>query len=174
MNIEEFIKTNKESFEDSPSVNLWPKIATDIKPKTSIWLSSKVRIFAGAAVLLCCLGLGYLLGSNSKSKQSYAENMPEIAQDNAEFVLFTKNLDKKKAIFSELVSQQPALEEVFSKDLNVLDKDYQDLKSQIQVNPNKEQILNAMIENLKFQEQILNTQTRILEKTNKDKNVDII
>jgi septal ring factor EnvC (AmiA/AmiB activator) len=176
MKLEELIKEKAAAFEDTPSKILWQNIEAQLqeKPKSSVWVSKKFKIFASAAVLFCCLGLGYLLGIKSNKPQSYAENMPEMAQQNAEFVMFTQNLDEKKAVFNKLISEQPALEEVFAKDLNALDQDYQALKSQIQVSPNKEQLLNAMIENLRFQEQILNTQTRILEKTNKNKNLDIL
>jgi septal ring factor EnvC (AmiA/AmiB activator) len=176
MNIEDVIKNNLEAFDESPSAVNWQKISAEIQTmaKPSIWISKRMRIFSGAAILISCLCLGFYLGLKSKTSQSYAENMPEMAQENAEFVMFTQNLEEKKAIFSKLVSDQPALEEAFAKDLDALDQDYQALKSQIQVSPNKEQILNAMIDNLKYQEQILNTQTRILEKTGKTQSNDIL
>jgi septal ring factor EnvC (AmiA/AmiB activator) len=176
MKLEELIKSNAATFEDMPSNAVWQRIDNELKTNTkpSFWISKKFRVFAGAAVLFCCIGLGYLIGSKANKSQSYAENMPEIAKQNAEFLMFTQNLDEKKSVFNKLLSEQPELEKVFARDLNTLDQDYQALKSQIQVSPNKEQLLNAMIENLRFQEQILNTQTRILEKTNKNKNLDIL
>jgi hypothetical protein len=174
MKIEDFIENNRLDFEEEPSAKVWKGIEQNMSKKPSIWANPKFRLFAGAAILFCCIGIGYYLGIHSTSDSSYADNMPEMANQNMEFVRFTKNLDEKKEIFNKLVSQQPALEEVFLQDIEALDQDYQALKSQIQTNPNKEQILEAMIDNLRYQEQILNTQTQILERTNKTQAVDLL
>ncbi len=174
MKLEDIIANKRADFEESPRSENWQKINAQLKPKPNIWLGPKMKYFAGAAVLFCFFGLTYLFGIKKGRQASEMASMPEMAQQNSEFVAFSKNIEVKKEVFSKLVNDQPALGEVFTKDLSDLESDYQMLKSQIQVSPNKELILKAMIENLRYQEQILNVQTRILEKTESNPRVDLL
>ena len=54
-------------------------------------------------------------------------------------------------------------------DFNKLDSTFHILKKQLPVNPNREQILEAMIQNLQYQEALLNQQLNIIKKINNTK-----
>ena len=176
MKLEELIKARKAEFEEEPTLANWEKINAQLpeKKRSILWVNPNIRIFAGAATLICCLCLAYLYGKQKGLQDGSMANMPNMAKENAEFVTFSKNIEEKKVIFSKLVSDQPALEEAFGNDLDRLEADYQFLKSQIQTSPNKDMILKAMIENLRYQEQILNVQTGILEKTESKPQIDLL
>ncbi len=176
MKIEEIIKARRAEFEEEPTLVNWEKINARLPVKRqSIFLVNRnFKIFAGAAALICCLSLAYMFGRQSGQLDAHMDNMPTMAKENSEFVTFSKSIEEKKAVYSKLVSDQPALEEAFGRDLETLEADYQTLKVQFQTNHNKDMILKAMIENLKYQEQILNVQTRILEKTERKPRVDLL
>ena len=57
----------------------------------------------------------------------------------------------------------------FAGDFNKLDSTFHTLKKQLPVNPNREQILEAMIQNLQYQEALLNQQLNIIKKINNTK-----
>jgi hypothetical protein len=60
---------------------------------------------------------------------------------------------------------QPDLYKQFLKDNNKLDSSYNFLKSKLSANPNKEILLDAMIQNLELKLEILNRQLQIIKQS---------
>lgn len=156
MKLEEYIRHHKAAFEEDVPPGAWTKIQAQLPRKKTPW-RAYIRY---AAVLLAFLGAGYLAGLKTGHK---AGGDPEI-YDNAALVTYAQKVDQKKARLERLVSNQPELEHTFSKDLSDLQQDFEDLKAQLPNNPNREALIQAMIQNLEWQIELLNQQTRIAEK----------
>lgn len=155
MKLEEYIQQHRAGFEEEVPQAVWGKIREQLPRRKTPW-NTYLRY---AAALLVFLGAGYLIGLKTGNKE-----LAELENYDAALVTYAHKVDQKKARLETLVSNQPELEETFSKDLSDLQKDFEYLKSQLPSNPNREAIINAMIQNLEWQIDLLNQQTRIAEK----------
>ncbi len=155
MKLEEYIQHHKASFEEEVSQEMWTKIRAQLPHRKTPW-NTYLRY---AAALLVFLGAGYLIGVETGTRE-----ITELESYDAALVTYTHKVDQKKARLETLVSNQPELEETFSRDLSDLQQDFEYLKSQLANNPNSEAIISAMIKNLEWQIELLNQQTRIAEK----------
>ena len=155
MKLEEYIQQHRAGFEEEVPQAVWGKIREQLPQRKTPW-NTYLRY---AAALLVFLGAGYLIGLKTGNKE-----LTELENYDAALVTYAHKVDQKKARLETLVSNQPELEETFSKDLSDLQKDFEYLKSQLPSNPNREAIINAMIQNLEWQIDLLNQQTRIAEK----------
>ena len=70
----------------------------------------------------------------------------------------------KQSELKKIQADQPRLYQEFSKDIERLDSSYNTLKFQLPKNPNREQLLEAMILNLQLQTELLNQQLQIIQK----------
>ena len=86
---------------------------------------------------------------------------PDYAQ---QVVQFTSLIDKKQNELKSIEKDRPELYQKFSADIQRLDSTYSALKLQLPVNPNKEELLQAMIYNLQLQINLLNQQLNIIQK----------
>jgi hypothetical protein len=75
---------------------------------------------------------------------------------------FTQLIELKQNELKEIEKEHPNLYKKFVSDINKLDSSYNALKSELPANPNREQLLQAMIENLRLQTEILNQQLNII------------
>jgi hypothetical protein len=82
---------------------------------------------------------------------------------------YTRLVELKQKQITAIKKDEPLLYQKFAGDINQLDSTFHTLKKQLPVNPNREQILEAMIENLKRQEAVLNQQLNIIKQINQVK-----
>jgi hypothetical protein len=75
---------------------------------------------------------------------------------------FTQLIELKQNELKEIEKENPYLYKKFVSDINKLDSSYNALKRELPANPNREQLLQAMIENLRLQTGILNQQLNII------------
>jgi hypothetical protein len=73
-------------------------------------------------------------------------------------------IEVKQSELKKIQSDQPRLYQEFSSDIERLDSSYNILKTQLPKNPNREQLLEAMIKNLQLQTELLNQQLLIIQK----------
>ena len=66
--------------------------------------------------------------------------------------------------------QDPELYHQFDTELRVLNQNYQNLKQELPKNPNQEELLKAMIQNVSMQIELLNQQLEIIQKIKEAKN----
>jgi len=78
-----------------------------------------------------------------------------------EMYYYSKLIEIKHNELKTLQKDEPLLYRKFSGDVNKLDSVYQTLKTQLPQNPNREQLIEAMIYNLKLQIGLLNKQLNI-------------
>ena len=196
--LEDFIRNNREEFDnDEPAPQIWNKLEkqlkTSAKSKGIVIRMNFLRWSAAAAVLvLAGLGIFHLLsksaGSSVSKTQISTVNPP--ANDNAannpnssnndilndinptyakEVYHFTQLIELKQTELKEIEKDHPELYKQFVSDINKLDSSYNSLKKELPVNPNREQLLEAMIQNLRLQTELLNHQLQIIQSIKQSK-----
>ena len=81
-------------------------------------------------------------------------------------------IDEKRDEIIKLTRNNPELYKDFSADLKSLETSYGNLRSNLSNAPNQEALLQAMVQNLQWQVDLLNQQINILQRINKVKNGD--
>jgi hypothetical protein len=79
---------------------------------------------------------------------------------------FTQLIELKQSELKQIEKEHPELYLQFVKDINRLDSSYQALKTELPKNANRELLLEAMIQNLKLQSELLNQQLSIIKQLN--------
>ena len=87
----------------------------------------------------------------------------EAADYSEEMYHYTRLIEIKHNELKTLQKDEPLLYKQFSGDVNKLDSVYQKLKTQLPKNPNREQLIEAMISNLQLQIGLLNKQLNIIK-----------
>lgn len=132
------------------------------------WKNLNWRIAASIAMIV---GLGWF---GYRIKQNYGmTEAPEIALADPGFAKqvnhYTQLIDTKRAELRQMTESDPALYKEFAVELDQLERSYQNLKSDLPKNPNQEVVIQAMIQNLQWQIDLLNQQLDIIQRI-KNKN----
>ena len=98
----------------------------------------------------------------SADKDEYSEEMYHL----------TRLVELKQDEIKRVSKDEPLLYQQFAGDINKLDSTFHTLKKQLPDNPNREQLLEAMIQNLQLQEALLNRQLNIIKKINNVKKTE--
>jgi hypothetical protein len=168
--LESYIRDNRGSIEQlNPPESLWAKIETGLRP---ISKKNQMIYWQAAAVIFFALSIGLLVKNYQTSSElnSYVFNDTEFA--NTEQYYF-KVIHDKENLLSLSMQQYPELAMDFKNDLNELSKNYQNLKADFD-NNRSEEVLNALIKNLRLQQELLNNQINIIHLINEEnENVSI-
>lgn len=174
--LEQFIKDHKEELDSefNPEKS-WDKIEHKISRSNrnnfSIWMA--------AASIMLLLSLGWLVYDRIQlTDQIHAlENLSVNDKPYSEIESYYKqNITEKTALVSQLSKEKNIN---INTDLKSLNKKYEDLKMQIKNQGPHPQLVNAMIQNLQTQIEILEQQLNILQdlqeysQTDKQKNNEI-
>ena len=127
---------------------------------------------ASVAVLLLVGGFWYV------NHQYGVVRQPEVVAASPvyakEVAQYTRLITNKRAELKQMTENNPALYEEFSQDRERLEKSYKSLKADLPKNVNKEVLIQAMIQNLQIQIDLLNEQLRVIEhvkqQTNENQN----
>ena len=184
-NLERFIRDNREAFDDKePPGNLWQKLETGLdkqvpdrsSPFRNVYKNTALsggagqigwprldwRVAASIAVLLLAGAFLYM------NQQYGVTHQPEVVAASPayakEVVQYTQLIDDKRADLKQMTEDNPALYQEFATDLDRLEKSYQSLKSDLPKNPNQEVLIQAMIQNLQLQINLLNEQLRVIQR----------
>jgi uncharacterized protein involved in exopolysaccharide biosynthesis len=193
--LEQFIDDNRDQFDsDEPGEQVWKKLAEKIpnakkqQPKGSRVIMLKILRWSAAAAILVLAGLGvYSLFNNrttppahDTAQQTVRHDEPATESDPIfkeinptyakEVYHFTQLIELKQNELKEIEKEHPNLYKKFTSDIDKLDSSYNALKKELPVNPNREQLLEAMIENLRLQTEILNQQLSIINEIKASKN----
>jgi hypothetical protein len=115
------------------------------------------------------------------SNQSVVQSTPDLkgttpdgnadlnAEQNEEMYHYAKLVEIKQKELKTIEKDEPLLYKQFSMDVNKLDSAYHGLQQQLTKNPNQEQILEAMLQNLQLQMGLLNHQLDIIKQINHSK-----
>lgn len=197
--LEQFIRDNRDQFDaDEPGEMVWKNLEQQLNDKNQgnqkqtskarqVILFTIVRWSAAAAILILAgIGIYSLLNNrpanggnlvqHPSSSDTPAVNDPILKEINPgyarEVVQFTKLIEGKQNELKQIEKENPNLYKKFVADINKLDSSYKALKKELPENPNREQLLEAMIENLRLQTEILNQQLSIINQIKASKSND--
>ena len=185
--LEKFIGDNRKEFDDEvPSANVWQNIADGLAEKQQKkFILTPLYKWSIAASILVTAGLTIFLMLNNKKptgnfiasvKTDSAANANNAPENTPEVNEFAKLVLLKQEELKALAPEQPELYKKFTTDINQLDSSYKSLKSKLSATPNREMLIEAMIQNLQLQLNVLNQQLNIInqikqsKKSNHEKN----
>lgn len=173
-NLKNFIDDNREDFDDrSPSVKVWQNVEASMADKIikrSITTPFFKWSMAVAAVLVISTGVYFFSQKNklSATATETTEDKTEIP-DAPEVNQFNRLINIKQLELKTLGKEQPELYSQFTKDITQLDSSYNNLKNQLSITPNRDMLLEAMIQNLQLQLNVLNQQLNIINEIKQSK-----
>jgi hypothetical protein len=109
--------------------------------------------------------------ANNSGKDAGAQSDLDESQ-NEEMYHYAKLVEIKQKELKTIEKDEPLLYQQFSMDVNKLDSAYHSLQNQLPKNPNREQILEAMLQNLQLQMGLLNHQLDIIKQINHSKKTE--
>lgn len=189
--LEDFVNSNRDAFDsEAPSEQAWSRVQERLNPVVHGRPAAKVvgmgwiKWAAAAAIILATGTFLYV-----KNDSRVTSNQPPIATVHAEtpgisstdsamlndinpayakeVYHFTQLIELKQSELKQIEKDNPELYKQFLGDINKLDSSYLALKQQLPANPNREQLLEAMISNLQLQMDLLNQQLQIIQQIRK-------
>lgn len=178
--LEKFIGDNRKEFDDEvPSAAVWQNIAAGLAEKQQKkFLLTPLYKWSIAASILLTAGIAIFLMLNNKKptgnftasvKTDSAANANNAPENTPEVNEFAKLVMLKQEELKALAPEQPELYKKFTADINQLDSLYKFLKNQLSVTPNREILIEAMIQNLQLQLNVLNQQLNIINQIKQSK-----
>lgn len=185
--LENFIRDHREEFDgDEPSPRVWKDLQQQLqaepapakKKNGGRLLTMSILKWSAAAAILVLAGLGVFhlinqpdpagtAGVNTRPNDDLIQKInPTYAK---EVYHFTQLIELKQEELKQIEKDNPALYQQFLGDINQLDSSYNLLKKELPSNPNREQLLEAMIENLKMQTALLNQQLQVIQQIKQSK-----
>jgi len=105
---------------------------------------------------------------NNKEPQT-AQPSDEESRAREEMIHYTRLVELKQQELKAIQKDEPLLYRQFAADVDKLDSVFHGLQQQLPKNPNKEQLLEAMLQNLQLQMGLLNHQLDIIKQINHSK-----
>lgn len=174
--LKKYIWDNRKAFDDeTPDEKVWAHIEASFleKKKSKAVIAPLYKWAMGtAAALIISLGIYFVTekqpqGTIAENHGSAISNLPpEYASQMNQFV---KLIDNKQEELKKLAEEQPELYQKFTLAINQLDSSYNSLKNQLGGTPNREMLLEAMIQNLQLQLNVLNQQLNIIHQIKEQK-----
>lgn len=176
--LKNFISDNRKAFDDEmPSDKVWENIEasfTATKKKKFTLTPFYKWSMAAAAMLVIALSIYFFSGKKTGDPESIATEENNINKlmpvDDPQINQFVKMIDSKQEELKVIAKEQPELYQQFTTAINQLDSSYNSLKTQLSATPNREMLLEAMIQNLQLQLNVLNQQLNIINQIKESKN----
>jgi hypothetical protein len=183
--LEEFVNENRQSFDDEPTPSLiWEEMSKQLdkkrKPAKVIRLT-RINAWAAAAVLIITGTVVFLIAENNQLKTDLTASQQQLKQHQLEIKTTTPaDYDQELGQFMQIVAtkqnqlsgirtEYPTLYKSFTADINDLNEEYKKLKEELASVPEQDEILDAMIQNLKLQAELLNEQLLIIQQLKSSK-----
>lgn len=188
--LERFIRDNREDFDhyEAPA-GLWAKIDKSLgedlteNQNNGSFFASEVRaivplspkplsmssrttikiwvIAASITLLIGCFSIFYLKSIPESTEQIVAEVAPQY---NDKMIQYASLIETKREEIKAIETHNPILYKEFATEIEKLNQDYQNLRDELPQTPNQEELVEAMIQNLRVQLDILNRQLIIIKK----------
>ncbi len=175
--LKNFISDNRKAFDDEiPSNKVWENIdASFIEKKKQRFVLSRFYKWSMAPAAILVIAFGFYFVANKKTAETEIVAIAEtdinkLAPDYApQMNQFVKMIDTKQEELKMLAKEQPELYQQFTTAIYQLDSSYNNLKNQLSATPNREMLLEAMIQNLQLQLNVLNQQLNIINQIKESK-----
>ena len=178
--LENFINDNREEFDSAEMKIDWEKIRrgmTQKKTKSAgrLWwaVAASITLFVSAMIFY-----NYTQTKPAATAIQPVDLPPKELTDQVD-PEYTVQMDQcaklikiKQTELQQNQKTQPELYKQFLKDNNRLDSSYNYLKSKLTANPNKEILLDAMIQNLQLKIDVLNRQLQVIKQSKHKKTND--
>ncbi|GAA4804051.1 hypothetical protein GCM10023231_36400 [Olivibacter ginsenosidimutans] len=169
--IEKFISANRKAFDQAtPPQEVWENIARTFdgealikRKKKSLFIRSIASI-AAMLLLVCTAGI-LVYQSQVSSRNNYSRINPDLAKQQ---VAYASLIHEKLDTLSAMSANNPKLYQEFSTVIDKMQANYKQLKIELIQSPNQERTLEAMINNLKMQIEVLNQQLAILNSVHQE------
>lgn len=187
--LEHFINEHREEFDSEvPTPRIWKDLEKQLQPaQPAVKQGGRIipmtilKWSAAAAILvLAAFGVFHLMNKPAPATDIARTNPAVKSNDDLlqqinptyakEVYHFTQLIELKQEELKQIEKDNPELYQQFLADINKLDSSYNNLKKELPSNPNREQLLEAMIENLKVQTDLLNQQLQIIQQIKQSKN----
>ncbi|MDZ7900856.1 MAG: hypothetical protein U5N85_22870 [Arcicella sp.] len=176
--LEQFVQNNREDFDNSEvPAGLWDRIDKTLgkeiiqnsEPdeiiikfkKSSISKLKTWAIAASIVLLISCFSVFYLNNKTDSTEKIVAQVAPQYGN---KMVQYTSMIETKREEIREIETHDPAMYKEFASEIEKLNQDYQNLQAELPKTPNQGELVEAMIQNLQVQLDILNRQLIIIEK----------
>ncbi len=174
--LKQYIDEHRGLFDtEVPDQQLFKSIQEQLPGNTPVksfqWNTWKM-VAAAVAVLFIASAVYFLLPKNGKAESPVAREVPPAHTDNGaineplyakQIIQFREVIGLQQSELKKLEKDYPQLYHQFVTDINELDSSYQSLKIKLQAIPNREMLLEAMIQNLQLQSELLNRQLLIIK-----------
>ncbi len=179
--LEKFISDNRNEFDDkSPSNKVWENLAVSFVKKTKKnYTLNPLFKWRIAATVLITMGIAtyFYLGNKKQNIEPIAvaknDTSTDIYSIAPEYIPqvneFAKLVTLKQNELKALAPEQPELYSQFITDINQLDSSYRALKIQLNISPNRDILIEAMIQNMQLQLHVLNQQLNIINQIKQSK-----
>jgi hypothetical protein len=193
--LEQFMRDHRDEFDnEEPAPQVWKGVEQELFPAkaqaqpSGKVLTMKIMRWSAAAAILVLAGLGvfhlFSPKQGATTGQVAQQNQPtgkgpqaggdELLKDidptyAKEVYHFTQLIELKQHELKQIEKDNPALYKQFLGDISKLDSSYNALKNELPTNANREQLLEAMIQNLRLQTELLNQQLQIIQQIKKSK-----
>lgn len=178
--LKNFIDNNREAFDaNEPDPQLFIRIQNQMTGagKTKKMFPKPLRFAAAAVLLIAISGTVYTIVNNEKVGEDSVVNTTQPVVEEAtligdpafakQIVYFQEIIGLQQSELKQLEKEYPQLYKQFVSDITELDSSYQSLKTTLSANPNREMLLEAMIQNLQLQSELLNRQLLIIKEIKK-------
>ncbi len=180
-NLENFIRKNREAFDEEPKSQVWEKLAQNLdqNAKSTIRVLPLRRVWQIAAMItmffasVLAAQWHYFSQKTAEKGESFARNQteqgdildPELAEAER---YYSGELMQKKLVLERFDIEEVEVKKDFEKHMTELDTVYAQLKSELYESGGENQhVVRAMIENLQIRIDLFNQQIRLLEQINK-------
>ena len=175
--LKNFISDNRKAFDNEmPSDKVWENIEasfTEKKKQRFVLTPFYKWSMAAAAMLVIALGIYFAYNKKPETPAVAVTAEPDINKLAPEYASqmnqFVKMIDTKQEELKVIAKEQPELYQQFTTAINQLDSSYNSLKNQLSATPNREMLLEAMIQNLQLQLNVLNQQLNIINQIKESK-----
>jgi hypothetical protein len=169
--LKNFINEHRDEFDTfEPRPDLWQDISKELPQKKTARVISAAVVLLIAAVFVIRQYIPTNQTNDPAGATTTAASLEKIAPQMAEVEsYYTSLINEKKAQMGNFDLKSLGINDNLQQDIAVLDSAYAKLKTELLTTPNKEQIMDAMIQNLQLRMEILNQQLKTLEDIRKIK-----
>jgi len=194
--LERFVRDNREDFDrEEPRIDLWnelerklghsplaeepvpapletavPSAGRQLRLNWGAGSSQRIWRIAATVALIIGLGSGFLYLNQQYGVTSQPEVVAVSPAYAKSFAQYARLIDDKRTELRTLTSSNPALYEEFATELDQLERSYRNLKQELPKTPNQEVLIQAMVQNLQMQIDLLNQQLRIIQRIKQQTN----
>lgn len=172
--LQKFVRARREELDSfEPRPDLWQDISKrlDEQKTTQVIPLYRRTVWRYAASIVIALGFGYGLVQYGKNTRTDSQaSTPEaalisVAPQMAEVeTYYLSVIQQKKQQRNAFDLKQLGLDQDFRGEMGKLDSAYVQLKKELYTNPNKQKVIDAMVQNLQIRIGILNQQLEVLSR----------